>query len=205
YEMRILVALRNGIHRDVIAPNFACNSSKVFGGCNDIQLALRSCRHTRHYHRDQYGQEQFGIHKLKPFTIELERVSAMRSNRKLKLKQKFVGKGRVCVSGAPILGTHLTEFAWPVGQNRRLPFVDERGILSTSGAVVTETGKPSPSKLVITRDVVAARMLHPGRLRAAAPNEFRAAYKGAVNRPLQGAPTDRGVRTPQRCPKTAKV
>jgi hypothetical protein len=59
-------------------------------------------------------------------------MRAMRTNRKLKLKQQFVRNRRVCVFGTPILSAQLAELAWPVRQDCRLTFIDQRCILGAS-------------------------------------------------------------------------
>src|SRR5690349_10354808 len=100
----------------------------------------------------------------------------VRSDRKLELHQKLIGRWPDCVLCASILPAHLAELAWPVRKDCRLAFVAKLRIIRTLGVVITNAREPSPRKLVVAGHVVTQSALHAERLLPPAPNELRPAH-----------------------------
>ena len=80
-----------------------------------------------------------------------------------------------------ILAADLTELARPVCEEQRRSFVDQRGIVCAFRPVITGTGKPATSELVVAADVHAKRRRIGFGLLAAAPEQFRAPEEPPVN------------------------
>src|SRR5262245_55968389 len=111
-------------------------------------------------------------------------MRAMGADRKLKLHQEFIGCLPERVLRPSILATHLAELARPICQDRGLAFIDKGRIVGMLGPVVAHAGKPAPAELIISGKVVSERTLSTAGLATAAPDEFRAADKGVVDRAL---------------------
>src|SRR5262245_5773067 len=121
----------------------------------------------------------------------------MRADREQELKQQFICRRAFSVLDTPILPADLAELAGPVGQQQRMAAVAQRCILSAFRPAVARACKPSPRELVVTRYVVAERVLTASGLLAAAPQHLGAAEERVVNRALQRPPANGGINAPQ--------
>src|ERR1700730_2290987 len=109
----------------------------------------------------------------------LEGVRAVRPDGELELEKQLVGDGPDGVIRAAVLTAHLAELARPVGQDHRLSFVDEQGVVCMIRSIVAHTSKPTARELVIARDVIPESPLQTVRLLTMAPDQFGSAAEGA--------------------------
>ena len=77
-------------------------------------------------------------------------LKLQRADRELELEQQFVCRWSVAVRRPPVLPAYLAELARPVGQQERLPCIEDCGVHCAIGAIDADAGKPAASELVIT-------------------------------------------------------
>src|SRR5713226_7582244 len=125
--------------------------------------------------------------------VSLKRVRAVRPDGKLELEQQLVRRGPDRIFRPAVLPAYLAELARPVGQEQRLPGIEQRSIVGAIRAVVAGTRKPAPSELIVAGHVVAHRLLQAIELVAAAPDPLGPADERMINGPLQRLPPQRRV------------
>src|SRR5512140_1634727 len=109
-----------------------------------------------------------------------KRVRPMSAHRELELKQKFVGREILAVTGAAQLAADLAELAWPLRQDGRAAGVLELRVVEPFGAIEASAHKPAPPQLVIARDVVSERLRQRHGL-GTRPDEFAAGDKRVID------------------------
>src|SRR5215831_2744912 len=123
-----------------------------------------------------------------------EGMRAVLADRELQLKEKLVGRR---VFGAELDATVLTaqkaELARHVGDEQRAPGVADGGIGRPIRPVESRTNRPAACHLIVTRHVVAERVLLTGRLIALAPDQLRPSDEGVIDGALQRTPAQSGV------------
>src|SRR5690242_19550217 len=120
-------------------------------------------------------------------------MRAVRTDRKLELKQELIRRRAVAVVRPAVLSTHLAELARPIRQDSRSACVDNRRILRAVRAVVPSAEEPPARKLVIPRHVVPHALLFAAELIAIAPDDFAASDELVINGPRQRTPAQRGI------------
>src|SRR6185295_16109267 len=117
----------------------------------------------------------------------------VRADRELELEQQLVGRLSERIVRAAILRADLAELARPVGHDERAAGIGERRVGRAIGPIVARAGEPAATDLVVSRNIVAGRMLQPARLIAAAPYPLGPPDEGVVDRTLERFPAERHV------------
>src|SRR5580765_329805 len=84
------------------------------------------------------------------FMKHLERMRSVRTDGKLNLEQKFIGRWSDGPVGEPILPAHLAVLTRPVRQDGRPPAVAQLRVGGAVRAVESDAGEPAPSELILT-------------------------------------------------------
>src|SRR6267378_1448616 len=133
----------------------------------------------------------------------LERMRAMRTHHKEKLKQEFVGVriigcDRIGKMAEAVLAADLAELAGPVGEDSGKTGVRQICVGGMAAAVKAATDGPAAVGAVLAIGIEAEGMLRlekaGGRnLVARAPEKFVAEEEGVINGAAQGFPTESGI------------